>query len=307
MQRRTLLHALVAGGLAPAAALADPWRDVLDTPTQPSALASRGLITGLARAGRRVVAVHFPLPDAGWAVGHDGVVLKSVRPSSTLGEKLVAWYAANGDAKWLAEAKRIAAQGAENPFLDVWFDDALRGIVVGAFGLALRTTDGGATWEPLMHVADNPKALHLYGVRRIGGALYAVGEQGLLLRQEADGRLAALPIPYQGTLFGLVGNDRGAVLAYGLRGNLVRSSDAGRSWQPKATDIGVGLVAATVDERGRFIVASQAGHVLVSRDDGASFAAANVERLLPTAALASAGPDALVLGGPRGVRTLALA
>ena len=54
MQRRTLLHALVAGGLAPAAALADPWRDVLDTPAQPSALASRGLITGLARAGRRV-------------------------------------------------------------------------------------------------------------------------------------------------------------------------------------------------------------------------------------------------------------
>ena len=346
MQRRTLLHALVAGGLAPAAALADPWRDVLDTPAQPSALASRGLITGLARAGRRVVAVgqrghvltsddasrtwqqaevpvasdlvavHFPLPDAGWAVGHDGVVLKSVDggrrwsrvlDGRTLGEKLVAWYAANGDAKWLAEAKRIAAQGAENPFLDVWFDDALRGIVVGAFGLALRTADGGATWEPLMHVADNPKALHLYGVRRIGGALYAVGEQGLLLRQEADGRLAALPIPYQGTLFGLVGNDRGAVLAYGLRGNLVRSSDAGRSWQPKATDIGVGLVAATVDERGRFIVASQAGHVLVSRDDGASFAAANVERLLPTAALASAGPDALVLGGPRGVRTLALA
>lgn len=345
MQRRTLLHALVAGGLAPAAALADPWRDVLDTPAQPSALASRGLITGLARAGRRVVAVgqrghvlttddagrtwqqaevpvasdlvavHFPLPDAGWAVGHDGVVLKSVDGGRRwsrvldgrgLGEGLVAYYAALGDAKWLTEAKRWAMQGAENPLLDVWFDDALHGVVVGAFGLALRTVDGGATWQPLMHLADNPKALHLYGVRRVGGELYAVGEQGLLLRQQADGRLAALPIPYQGTLFGLVGNDR-AVLAYGLRGNVVRSADGARSWQAPTTGVDVGLVAATVDERGRFIVASQAGHVLVSRDDGASFAVAKVERALPTAAIASAAVDTLVLGGPRGVRTLALA
>ena len=29
-----------------------------------------------------------------------------------------------------------------------------------------------------MHLADNPKSLHLYAVRRIGGELFAVGEQG---------------------------------------------------------------------------------------------------------------------------------
>ena len=65
MQRRTLLKALAAGGVlplaagaaAPAASTTTPWRDVLDTPAQKSPLAARGLLTGLARAGKRLVAV----------------------------------------------------------------------------------------------------------------------------------------------------------------------------------------------------------------------------------------------------------
>ena len=139
-----------------------PWRDVLDTPAQKSPLAARGLLTGLARAGKRssrsasaatcclsddagktwqqadvpvssdLVAVHFPDAERGWAVGHDGVVLNSTDGGRTwtrqldgrdLGDALVAYYSRSGDAKWLAEAQRFAAQGAENPFLDVWFED----------------------------------------------------------------------------------------------------------------------------------------------------------------------------------------
>jgi photosystem II stability/assembly factor-like uncharacterized protein len=280
MQRRTLLKALAAAGVLPplaagaaAPAGSGPWRDVLDTPAQRSALAPSALLTGLARAGKRVVAVgqrghvltsddtgktwhqsdvpvsadlvavSFANAEVGWTVGHDGVVLHSADSGRSwtrqldgrsLGDVLVAYYTKSGDDKWLAEAKRFAAQGAENPFLDVWFDDARNGIVVGAFGLVLRTGDGGQTWEPLLHTTDNPKSLHLYAVRRIGGELFIAGEQGLLLKLERDGgRFAALTLPYAGTLFGLVGKDR-IVVAHGLRGNVVRSADGGqrarRAW-----------------------------------------------------------------------------
>jgi photosystem II stability/assembly factor-like uncharacterized protein len=352
MQRRTLLRALAAGSvLLPAAranaqALPSPWRDVLDTPAQKSPLAPRALLTGLARAGQRVVAVgqrghvllsddagktwqqadvpvsadlvsvHFPTATHGWAVGHDGVVLHSVDAGRTwsrqldgrrLGEVLVAHYTRSGDPAWLAEAKRFAAQGAENPFLDVWFDDARHGTIVGAFGLVLRTGDGGKTWEPLLHAADNPKALHLYAVRRIGAELFIVGEQGTALRLDRDsGRFAALDLPYKGTLFGLAGKDR-VVLAHGLRGNVVRSTDAGATWQSVPTGVGVGLTASTFDARGRFVIVSQAGHVLVSNDDGASFTPAKVERPVPAAAVVSAGAGTLIVAGPRGVHSLALA
>ncbi len=287
MDRRTLLGlaagALPLGTLAtlatPMARAATAFRDVLDTPAQQSALAARGLLAGLARAGQRLVAVgqrghvlasddggrtwaqarvpvssdlvavHFPTPSDGWAVGHDGVVLRSADGGRTwsrqldgraLGELLVAAYTKSGDAKWIAEGKRFAAQGAENPLLDAWFDDARRGHVVGAFGLVLRTDDGGRSWEPLLHAAENPKGLHLYAVRRVGESLFVAGEQGTLLKWDGS-RFAALASPYAGTLFGLVGNER-AVLAHGLRGSVVRSTDGGRTWAMVASGVGVGGV-----------------------------------------------------------------
>ena len=158
---------------------------------------------------------------------------------------------------WRSQALR--GRGAENPFLDVWFQDARTGYVVGAFGLVLRTADGGKTWEPLGHTTDNPKTLHLYAVRRVGEDLFIAGEQGLLLKLDrTSGRFVAQQIPYQGTLFGLVGNER-AVLAHGMRGNVVRSTDGGRSWTSVSTPVQAGLTASTLDERGRIVIVSQAG------------------------------------------------
>ena len=107
-----------------------------------------------------------------------------------------------------------------------WFESETTGFVVGAFGLILRTADGGATWQPWLHAIDNPKSLHLYAVRAIGGEVYIAGEQGLLLKLDrAAGRFRALEVPYQGTLFGITGNAR-AVVVHGLRGTLLRSTDA---------------------------------------------------------------------------------
>ena len=55
------------------------------------------------------------------------------------------------------------------------------------------------------------------------------------------------------------------------------------------------------------VIVSQAGHVLVSTDNGASFAPVKLERPIPAAAVVSAGAGALVIAGPRGVQTLPLA
>jgi hypothetical protein len=46
--------------------------------------------------------------------------------------------------------------------------------------------------------------------------------------------------------------------------------------------------------------------VLVSRDDGTSFALAKIDKPVPAAAVAIVGPNTLVVGGPRGVLPLTL-
>jgi photosystem II stability/assembly factor-like uncharacterized protein len=344
--------ALAARATAPASPV---WHDVLDTPAVQSPHASRSLLNGLARAGRRIVAVgqrgHVLTSDDGghdwqqaqvpvssdlvavsfgdathgWAVGHDGVVLSTTDAGHTwtrqldgrrLGETIVGYYQQAGAAALAADPKRadaamievnrFAAQGAENSFLDVWFKDASTGYAVGAFGLILRTTDGGAHWEPLLHAVDNPKGLHLYAVRGIGADVYIVGEQGLVLKLDAaSGRFRALGLPYNGTLFGIVGNER-AVIVHGLRGTALRSTDGGRSWQSVTTGLQAGLTASTLAEDGRFIIASQAGHVIASSDDGASFTQIKIAQPLPAAGVTAAGKGELVVAGPRGAASLTL-
>src|SRR5262245_48488677 len=267
-----------------------------------------------------LVAVTFPTPSHGWAVGHDGAVLHSTDAGATwtrqldgrsAGQAMVAYYTAEAAkgalgspeqaAKLVDEAKRFAEQGAENPFLDVWFESERTGYVVGVFNLIFRTNDGGKTWEPWFHRTENPKTLHLYAIRPAGGELYITGEQGLLLKLDAQsGRFRALELPYQGTLFGITGSAKSAVV-FGLRGNAYRTADGGKTWQKIETGLQVGLTAGAA-EAGRIVLVSQAGHVLVSADDGANFKPLKIEQPLPAAAVAGTGKDGVVIAGPRGVR-----
>jgi photosystem II stability/assembly factor-like uncharacterized protein len=351
MTRRAFGMAVAAfASLLSAASTAADFRDVLDLPATTSVLAPMGLLNGLARAEKRVVAVgqrghivysddggkswqqakvpvssdlvavSFPTPQKGWAVGHDGVVLHSVDAGATwvrqldgrsAGQAMVAYYtaeAAKGGlgspeeaAKLVDEAKRFAGQGAENPFLDVWFENEHTGFVVGVFNLIFRTNDGGKTWEPWLHRSENPKGLHLYAIRPAGGDLYIAGEQGLLLKLDAQsGRFRTIELPYQGTLFGITGSPKSAVV-FGLRGNAFRSGDGGNTWKKIETGLQVGLTGGAA-EAGLIVLVSQAGHVLMSTDDGASFKPLKIEQPLPAAAVLVADKDVVVIGGPRGIR-----
>ncbi|MCY1208693.1 Ycf48-like protein [compost metagenome] len=268
-----------------------------------------------------LVAVHFPSARHGWAVGHDGVVLHSADGGSNwerqfdgrqVGPAMLSHYQALAErapddeqlAALLREAQRMTEEGADKPFLDVWFDNERVGYIVGAFNLLFRTEDGGQTWTPWMEHADNPNAFNLYAIRPAGSELYIAGEQGLLLKlNRATGRFESRPTPYNGSFFGVLGKP-GVVLAFGLRGNVLRSVDGGDSWSQVETGLPVSITAGTQFADGRFVLLSQAGHLLVSDDDGASFQLQPQPAMAPVAAAQSSGPGSLVLVGIRGARQL---
>ncbi|MVV48011.1 glycosyl hydrolase [Pseudomonas sp. PB120] len=266
-------------------------------------------------------AVNFPSPSQGWAVGNDGVVLHSNDGGETwtkqldgrqIGTLLVKHYGALASAEpaneqWAqlaADGQRLIEEGADKPLLDVWFANERFGYAVGAFNLILRTEDGGQHWTPFQDRVDNPQGLHLNAIAATGDALFIVGEQGLLLKwNDAEQRFAAVESPYQGSFFGVIGKP-GEVLVYGLRGHVFRSKDGGASWTELSTGLQVSITAATADAKGRFLLFSQGGQMLVDADNGNALTLVPQQNLAPSAG-AIFGPDGwLVLVGSRGARAL---
>ncbi|MCK9284184.1 MAG: YCF48-related protein [Rhodocyclaceae bacterium] len=266
-----------------------------------------------------LTAVAFPSPTTGWAVGQDGIVL-ATRDSGVTWVKqldghavaslLKEHYAAHppndlpGGADALAalqsDVARIAEEGADKPFLDVWFENESTGYVVGPFNLIFRTSDGGKNWVPLFDRTENPKRLHFYALHAMGDDLYLAGEQGMVLKFERKTqRFRAVPIDYKGTFFGLAHRGN-TLLVFGLRGNVFRSDDRGATWQKVETGVSVALTAATSLPDGRLVLVSQAGHALVLADDGKSLMPLPVDRV-PASAVVAGGPEALVIAGARGV------
>jgi len=336
-----LLVGLFAMAAAWRAHANDGFVDPLDEPSAASPLSSRRLLDATAFAGERIVAagqrghvvfsddrgktwrqaqvpvssdltaLSFPTRLRGWAVGHDGVILSTADGGATWtrqidGRGISALLAKAAAASGIPDAVReqlsfLEKQGADLPLLDVWFDDEKSGTAVGAFNLILRTADGGATWTPWLDRTENPKALHLFAVRRAAGALWIAGEQGLVLKLDpSTGRFLPSPTPYGGSFFGIAGGDR-AVLVFGLRGNVLRSRDGGATWQKVETGLEVALTSGARTGDGRLLLASASGQLMVSADDGESFSPVAGIPPLPTSSLASAG-SALALVGPLGAR-----
>ncbi len=226
-----------------------------------------------------LTSVRFSDAAHGWITGHDAVVLRTrdggaswtrVLDGVAALKLLQSAYGPTGatpDSAIAQDAERAAAQSATPgvlpyPLLDVWFSTPYHGFVVGAFGLLLRTEDGGTTWTPWLERADNKKMNHIYAVNGDAEALYLAGEQGFLRRLDGSGTaFAVVTTPYEGSFFGLY-TANGVTVAHGLRGNAYVSRDRGAAWTKLATGVSANIIAAVPGAASDFVLVTQAGDVL---------------------------------------------
>lgn len=331
--------ALLAGMPAGHAAV-----DPLDRPALSSPLAPHALLTAVTRAGPRLVAVgerghivlsdddgatwrqaaaptsvtltavRFAGPAIGWAVGHGGVVLRTLDGGVTWTRQLDGRAAARlilestpaDDAR--AEAERLVREGPDKPFFDLLVRSPREVMVVGAYGLAFATQDGGATWRPALDRIPNPERKHIYAVRAHGQSVYLAGEQGLLARSDDGGqRFAALNSPYVGSFFGLVAAPGGNVLALGLRGNLYRSGDRGAGWAKVDLGSQNSLTGGLALRDGTIVLLDEAGARWLSGDGGRSFARRSDTVAFPFLDGVELPGGGLLAVGARGVARLSAA
>jgi len=343
--------------------------DLLQLPALQSELAASSLLLDVSRAGSRLVvvgerghivfsddggerwlqaevpvsvtltAVSFPLPELGWAVGHDSVVLHTSDAGRTWRLQMDGH---DFSAQMVAAVKRIvekrraalenapdelrdelalnledaefflsdvvasATEGAAHPFMDVWFINELEGLLFGAFGMIFRTEDGGETWTAIADHIESAQGFHYYAAgETANGALLAVGETGTLIRSADRGRTwRKLESPYPGSLFGLVTDPRSScAVGVGLRGNVVRICEEGFVLEALSSLSEEALTGGVVLLDGTMVVVGMAPMIHVSRDNGRTFQKVPT-RFPGCMAVADIGDGTLLLVGVGGVHKM---
>ncbi|MEX2475737.1 YCF48-related protein [Marinobacter sp.] len=254
-----------------------------------------------------LTSIDFGTAEHGWAVGHSGVVLHSADAGKSWELQLTGTEASKiaiegkqeqiaemeerieeapeeekGDLEWALDDIFFAIENMEadlevgpvNPLMDVWFEDENHGFVVGAYGMILRTTDGGESWEDASAQIDNAQNFHLNGITDItGGALVVVGEGGQIhVSTDGGDTWERRESPYSGSLFGVIGTGQvNGILAFGLRGNMMMSTDLGQSWKTVTNEAGATVMNGMVADDGRITLVGNSGVVLMSTNGGESF------------------------------------
>lgn len=178
------------------------WRQIENVPTRSS-------LTAVTAYGSKL-----------WAVGHDGVILHS------------------GDSGLTWTRQRNAPLDPEStdlhngvPLLDVLALSETDVIAVGAYALMLRTSDGGASWNPVAIGGGDVAAEETYdegdaatddaGDDADGsGGAWTFDESELELDAETDPHLNAIVRTGDGSLFMVA-----------ERGSAFRSTDVGQTWR----------------------------------------------------------------------------
>ncbi|WP_157964760.1 WD40/YVTN/BNR-like repeat-containing protein [Algibacillus agarilyticus] len=170
-----------------------------------------------------------------WAVGHGATILYSPDHGET----------------WTIQFQDFSL---EKPFFDILFFNDKQGIAIGAYGLFMRTLDGGLTWHKELHATllpvDDIEYLneikqssedeyqeelaavlpHLNKLAFANGDLWVVGEAGLIAKSIDQGTTWYREDEiYAGSFFDVQITDEFVIVA-GLRGHVFQRVET--DWQP---------------------------------------------------------------------------
>ncbi len=263
--------------------------------------------------------IYFPTPELGWAVGHEGVILHSSDGGETwvkqydgvrYGLEGKAYYEEMAAADpndtlypFLVEEMDFAiSQGADKPLFKIRMHTATSGHALGAYGMILRTEDGGKNWKHVLHHMDNDSFYHVFDFAQLPGErkFFLSGEAGLFMVGDATVERAGAKqietVPWEGSFFTSEATADGSILVGGLRGRMFRTSDSGETWLEVEKPATSSMVDSTTLENGNLVFVGMAGEILMSTDDGLSFS------LLP---LRTGGRIYSVTGGPEGTLLVA--
>jgi photosystem II stability/assembly factor-like uncharacterized protein len=301
------------------------WRQVADVPT-------RANLTAVTAVG-----------DLAWAVGHDGTILHSADGGQTWSvQRSDPWQPLTDDMEFnprqgvplldvlMLDAQNGLAVGAYSLLLrttdggQTWNEvlintgdgaasagDALAddsAVADAGEGADAAAVEGEEDWSfsDADLELDEETDPHLNAITRTGdGALFIVAERGAAFRSTDDGATwERLQLPYEGSMFGVLGYPGQRVIAFGMRGNAFESNDLGATWDTIDTGTELSLMSGAALPDGGAVLVGANGIVLI-RDAGGNVAKHTFQNSAQeTPVLASVlaqSASELVVGGEKGV------
>lgn len=300
------------------------WRQVADVPTRVNLNA--------------VTAVGDEL----WAVGHDGTILHSADGGlSWVLQRSDPWRPSGDDEEFnprrgvplldvlMLDRQRGFAIGAYSLLLRTddggahWEEVDVLGsgtparaaaIAPESDGTAAPGTDGEAddaswTFNQSDLELEEETDPHLNAIARTGdGSIFIVAERGAAFRSRDEGRRwERLQLPYEGSMFGVIGYEGQRLLAFGMRGNAFESNDLGSNWKKVDTGVELSLMGGAALPEGGAVLVGANGVVLIRPTADAAVTRHTFQtRALETPVLSGVlvqSASALVVGGEKGVGT----
>lgn len=313
--------------------------EALSRPAVQSRLGANSYLLGMARAGDRIVvvgergltlvsddegsdwrqvpvpvsvtltAVQFADANSGFIVGHGGSVLATkdngeqwslVLDGRSIAQTVLQSANNSDDEEMIAFAERMVADGPDKPLLDLLVIDKDNVLVVGAYGIVMRTNDGGSTWTSLVDQIDNPLGLHIYAIDQKDNRMLMAGEQGMVWLSRDNGEsFEVIETPYFGSFFtaNLLGSDE--IVLAGLRGNVWRSIDNGINWNELTAPTPVTINASLQNADGTLLLANQSGMIL--KLDGEALATISSHPLPPLNSILELASGDYLMASQRGV------
>jgi photosystem II stability/assembly factor-like uncharacterized protein len=292
------------------------WRQVENVPT-------RSTLTAVAAVG-----------DRAWAVGHDGVILASTDGGLTWTRQRAEPYDARSDSLhngvplldvWFADENNGFAIGAYALMLRTrdggatWTQQSISGGAVegedegeGEIEDAPASDDvvEGEPEDDSWTFSEDDLELeeetdpHLNGIARTGdGSLMIVAERGGAFRSTDGGDTwQRIALPYEGSMFGVIGYDGRHVLVFGLRGHAFESHDLGENWTEVETGTELSLMGGTGWTGGGAALVGANGIVLTrSGADTGLLAHTHPDGAVLSSVLALGPGGELVVAGENGV------
>ena len=201
----------------------------------------------------------------GWVAGINGTVL----------------HTADGGQSWVRQKT-----GTDKHLFSVSFVDGNNGWAIGEWNTIIHTADGGKTWELQSEEQDKVLNNVLFTDAQNG---WIVGEQGAILQTTNGGKKWEPVIPKtferatvedelenpRPAIFGIFALDKNTIYLCGMDGVILRTADAGATWEQCSTDVKLGIYSISikgsmgwgVGDKGTYVVSTDGGKTWKQQED----------------------------------------